>query len=69
MTKTAVPHFSGILGSDAFPIEAARYRLIWSEICPWSQRVAILRRLLGLEDIISEGKSIQSSLKKAGSFL
>src|SRR5574341_1174465 len=56
MTKTAVPHFSGILGSDAFPIEAARYRLIWSEICPWSQRVAILRRLLGLEDIISEGK-------------
>ena len=56
MTKTPVPHFAGILGSAAYPIEAGRYRLIWSEICPWSQRIAILRRLLGLEDIISEGK-------------
>ena len=56
MTKTPVPHFSGRLGSDAFPIEAGRYRLIWSDICPWSQRVAITCRLLGLEDLISEGK-------------
>lgn len=53
MTAT---HFSGILGSPEWPIEADRYRLIWSETCPWSHRVAITRRLLGLEDLISEGK-------------
>lgn len=49
-------YFTGILGSDEFPAEVGRYRLIWGEICPWSHRVAIIRRLLGLEAVISEGK-------------
>ncbi|WP_172357507.1 glutathione S-transferase family protein [Lactococcus insecticola] len=49
-------YFTGVLGGEEFPAEAGRYRLIWGEICPWSHRVAIIRRLLGLEDVISEGK-------------
>nr|WP_121977642.1 glutathione S-transferase C-terminal domain-containing protein [Lentilactobacillus raoultii] len=36
--------------------EPFRYRLIWGEICPWSNRAAIVRKLLGLEDVISVGK-------------
>ncbi|GAB2021813.1 glutathione S-transferase C-terminal domain-containing protein [Pseudolactococcus yaeyamensis] len=49
-------YFTAELGGKTFPAEAGRYRLIWGEICPWSHRVAILRRLLGLEEVISEGK-------------
>ncbi len=35
--------------------EAGRYRLIWSPACPWAHRSVIVRRLLGLEDVISLG--------------
>ena len=48
--------FKGVLGSDLFPAQAGRYRFIWSELCPWSHRVAIVRQLLGLDTVISEGK-------------
>ena len=48
--------FKGVLRSDAFPAQAGRYRFIWSELCPWSHRVAIVRQLLGLDTVISEGK-------------
>ena len=37
------------------PVEAGRYRLIWSLACPWAHRSVIVRRLLGLEDVISLG--------------
>lgn len=37
------------------PIEVGRYRLIWSAICPWAHRAVIVRKLLGLEDVISLG--------------
>jgi glutathionyl-hydroquinone reductase len=37
------------------PIEAGRYRLIWSAICPWAHRAVIVRRILGLEQVISLG--------------
>jgi len=37
------------------PVEAGRYRLIWSPACPWAHRSVIVRRLLGLEDAISLG--------------
>jgi len=36
-----------------WPVEAGRYRLVWSRACPWSHRAAIVRRLLGLEEAIS----------------
>lgn len=37
------------------PIEADRYRLIWSHSCPWSQRQVIALLLLGLDNVISIG--------------
>ncbi len=40
-------------GSGDYPAAAGRYHLYISWACPWAQRTAIVRRLLGLEDIIS----------------
>jgi glutathionyl-hydroquinone reductase len=40
-------------GSSGFPAEAGRYHLYISWACPWAHRSAIVRRLLGLEDVIS----------------
>ncbi|MFR3729099.1 glutathione S-transferase family protein [Lacrimispora sp.] len=37
------------------PIEAGRYRLIWSPACPWAHRSVIVRSLLGLTEVISLG--------------
>ncbi len=45
-------------GPDAqgrWPLEAGRYRLIWSRACPWAHRTVIVRGLLGLDDAISLG--------------
>ncbi len=38
------------------PVEANRYRLIWTPGCPWSHRQMITIRLLGLDKVISVGK-------------
>ncbi len=40
-------------GSSGFPAEAGRYHLYVSLACPWAHRALIVRRLLGLEDVIS----------------
>ena len=40
---------------DGWPVEPGRYRLIAARACPWANRTAIVRRLLGLEDAISLG--------------
>lgn len=37
------------------PVEPGRYRLLWAPICPWAHRAVIVRRLLGLEEVISLG--------------
>jgi putative glutathione S-transferase len=42
-------------GRDGYPVEPGRYRLIVSRACPWANRAIIVRRLLGLEDVISMG--------------
>ncbi|MGY1683843.1 glutathione S-transferase family protein [Geodermatophilus sp. SYSU D01176] len=42
-------------GSSGWPVEAGRYRLVIARACPWANRAAIVRRLLGLEDAISMG--------------
>ncbi|WP_438387951.1 glutathione S-transferase family protein [Actinopolyspora saharensis] len=42
-------------GRDGFPVEPGRYRLIAARACPWANRAVIVRRLLGLEDVISLG--------------
>lgn len=39
--------------SSGFKAEPGRYHLYISWACPWAQRTAIMRRLKGLEDVIS----------------
>ena len=41
-------------GGD-YPVEPGRYRLVVSRACPWANRAIIVRRLLGLEDVLSMG--------------
>ncbi len=40
-------------GSSGHRAEPGRYHLYISWACPWAQRSAIVRRLLGLEDVVS----------------
>jgi putative glutathione S-transferase len=42
-------------GRDGFPVEPSRYRLVVSRACPWANRSIIVRRLLGLEAVLSMG--------------
>jgi putative glutathione S-transferase len=42
-------------GSSRWPVQAGRYRLIAARACPWANRALIVRRLLGLEPVISVG--------------
>ena len=42
-------------GRDGYPVEPGRYRLVISHACPWANRSAIVRRLLGLEPVLSMG--------------
>lgn len=50
-------HFTTPFGnkSGELAVEVGRYRLLWAKICPWAQRVMIVRELLGLQDVISVG--------------
>ncbi len=41
--------------SSQWPVEPGRYRLVAAKACPWANRAIIVRRLLGLEDVISLG--------------
>jgi glutathionyl-hydroquinone reductase len=40
-------------GSSGYVAEAGRYHLYISWACPWATRTAIVRELLGLQDVIS----------------
>src|SRR5260370_11386739 len=40
-------------GSSGYPAGPGRYHLYISWACPWAHRSAIVRKLLGLEDVIS----------------
>ncbi len=42
-------------GRDGFPVEPGRYRLVAARACPWANRAIIVRRLLGLEPVLSMG--------------
>lgn len=42
-------------GARAWPVAAGRYHLVAARACPWAHRTLIVRRLLGLEDVISVG--------------
>ena len=42
-------------GAGGWPVEPDRYRLVVSRACPWANRAIIVRRLLGLEPVLSMG--------------
>jgi len=42
-------------GSSHWPVEPGRYRLVVARACPWANRSVIVRRLLGLEPVLSMG--------------
>ena len=42
-------------GSSPWPVEPHRYRLVVARACPWANRAVIVRRLLGLEPVLSMG--------------
>lgn len=43
-------------GAGEWPVEAGRYRLVVARACPWANRAIIVRRLLGLEGVLSLGQ-------------
>jgi putative glutathione S-transferase len=55
-------------GRDGYPVEPGRYRLIVSRACPWANRAIIVRRLLGLEDVLSMGIAGPTHDKRSWSF-
>jgi glutathionyl-hydroquinone reductase len=42
-------------GRDGGPVQPGRYRLVVSRACPWANRSIIVRRVLGLEAVLSMG--------------
>jgi glutathionyl-hydroquinone reductase len=42
-------------GRNGYPVEPGRYRLVVARACPWANRAIIVRRLLGLEPVLSMG--------------
>ncbi|MFT4415686.1 glutathione S-transferase family protein [Fredinandcohnia humi] len=52
-----VNRFTTPFGSQPgeLPVEAGRYRLLWSAACPWAHRSVIVRKILGLDKAISLG--------------
>jgi putative glutathione S-transferase len=42
-------------GRDGYPVEPGRYHLVVSRACPWASRAVCVRRLLGLEPVLSMG--------------
>ena len=49
------PYDGQELDAPTWPVEPGRYRLAAAKACPWANRSIIVRRLLGLEDVISLG--------------
>lgn len=45
--------YRGMIPSEKYAVEAGRYHLFASGICPWASSAATARYLLGLQDVIS----------------
>jgi putative glutathione S-transferase len=55
-------------GRDGYPVEPGRYRLVVARACPWANRAVIVRRLLGLEDVLSMGITGPTHDKRSWTF-
>jgi glutathionyl-hydroquinone reductase len=55
ITKGGVIPDDGPIGGELWPVEPGRYRLIAARACPWASRAIIVRRLLGLDGVMSMG--------------
>lgn len=55
-------------GEGELPVEAGRYRLLWTPICPWAHRQVIAVKLLGLEDAVSIGTAYPVRTEKGWEF-
>jgi putative glutathione S-transferase len=55
ITKDGRAPEHGPVEGELWPVEPGRYRLVAALACPWANRAIIVRKLLGLEDVISLG--------------
>ena len=55
-------------GGPLWPVQPHRYRLIAARACPWAHRAVIVRRLMGLEDVISLGLAGPTHDKRSWTF-
>jgi len=55
ITKDARTPEHGPTEGELWPVEPGRYHLVAAPACPWANRSLIVRRLLGLEEVISVG--------------
>jgi putative glutathione S-transferase len=55
ITKDARTPEHGPTDVPLWPVEPGRYRLVAAAACPWANRSLIVRKLLGLEDVLSVG--------------
>ncbi len=51
--ETSFRDFVTVDDSSGFEAEESRYHLYISWGCPWAHRTAIMRKLKGLEDVVS----------------
>ncbi|NHC21966.1 glutathione S-transferase family protein [Nocardioides sp. IC4_145] len=58
----------GPVEGELWPVEPGRYRLVAAKACPWANRSIIVRRLLGLEDVISLGMPGPTHDKRSWTF-
>jgi glutathionyl-hydroquinone reductase len=55
-------------GRDGYPVQPGRYRLVVSRACPWAHRSVIVRRLLGLDNVLSMGITGPTHDKRSWAF-
>jgi putative glutathione S-transferase len=68
ITKDARNPAHGPVAGELWPVEPGRYRLVAAAACPWANRSIIVRKLLGLEDVISLGLTGPTHDKRSWTF-